>query len=205
MRENKESSGLPGPMAGVQRAKVGRSILGIECRHHYGVTTHDLVEGQTVAETVYRLIRDVWHCDRPDRAANVTDDNHTWEVDTRPGGWDRVVLRKNARSPRFLFCPAWVSDGDGAVWFDQEYRVATSEIIVAEVAELRAQQARRMADAARQRDSIRGRKERKRLTSLAEDSDRQVRLIERRWPDLDWALIDPTRTPQVSHEFREAK
>lgn len=55
------------------------NAFGIECRHHFGITTHDFRPDQTPAETVYWYIRNVWHRPTKDRVS-VTDENHTWEV-----------------------------------------------------------------------------------------------------------------------------
>ncbi|AXQ68722.1 hypothetical protein HOU00_gp403 [Caulobacter phage CcrPW] len=148
-------------------------VLGIECDHHYGITTHDLVPGEDPAQTVYRLVRELWHPFRPEREINVLDDNHTWEVEyfdpkkdtfphTAPSGWGRVILRKNEKAPLFINifgAPSWMyDDGPGAVWFYQKFRAVTRGQKAAERAYDEAKIAQYTAEAERQKDTVRGRK-----------------------------------------------
>jgi hypothetical protein len=162
-------------------------VFGIECRHHYGVTTHPIVPGEDIAWTVYKLTRG-WHPLR-DGGYGLTDDNHTWEVQpaARRDWFSRLVIIKNAKSPPFLSLPGlrvpwWVDDGAGAKWFDQEFRLTTREMVAAEVAERDAHAARCLAEAERQRDTIRGRKAAQKALSLAGSFTSTARFIEKRWP-----------------------
>lgn len=163
-------------------------IFGIEVRHHYGVTAHPLVEGETPAQTVYGLVRGLWH--KPKGSdSDVLDDNHTWEdvPAKEPQGFSRVRLIKNDKSPRFariLGLASWLyEDGPGATWFTCEYRVATRAMIDAEIADLMARAARWDADAQEQRDTIRGRKQRQKLRGFAANSRLQAALVAKRWPE----------------------
>ncbi|AFU88045.1 hypothetical protein CcrColossus_gp175 [Caulobacter phage CcrColossus] len=149
-------------------------VIGIECDHHYGITTHDLVPGEDPAQTVYRLVRELWHPFRPEREINVLDDNHTWEVEyfnpkddsrpqhTAPSGWGRVIIRKNEKAPLFINifgAPSWMyDDGPGAVWFYQKFRAVTYGHKAAERAYDEAKIAQYTAEAERQKDTVRGRK-----------------------------------------------
>lgn len=151
--------------------------LGIECKHHYGITTHEFREGMSVADAVYWLIRNAWHTE------GLTDDNHTWVVVERDApGWSYIRIIKNDKSPRFVLCPMWCPDGPGATWFTHEFRVATITTIAWEVAGLLAQADRWDADAERQRDTIKGRKARKKYASLAASNRRNAELVRSRWP-----------------------
>lgn len=165
----------------------GDEVFGIECRHHYGVTTHKIVSGEDVAWTVYKLTRG-WHPLR-EGGYGLTDDNHTWEtvVADKPGWFSRLVIRKNALSPPFLAFPGlrlpwWVDDGPGAVWFSQDYRIATRTLVAAEVADKDQFAARCLAEAEQQRDTIRGRKSAQKSRSTAGHVTSQARFIEKRWP-----------------------
>jgi hypothetical protein len=158
-------------------------VFGIECRHHYGITTHDLVDGEPAADTVYRLMREVWHQERGG-GRGLRDDNHTWEaVEAEKSDWfSRIRIIKNAKSPYFLLNPYRMPDGPGAFWFDQEYRIATRGLIEREAAEALDWADKWEADAARQRDTIRGRKARAKYLSWAQSKRREAELIASRWP-----------------------
>lgn len=156
----------------------GAPAFGIECEHHYGITTHAFRDGQTPAETAYWLIRNAWH-----REA-LTDDNHTWEVvECEAPSWSRIRIIKNEKSPLFALCPSWCEDGPGALWFSQEYRVASATTIAWEIAGKIAQAERCEGDAARQKDTVRGRKERRRYESIAAQCRREAEFIRSRWPE----------------------
>lgn len=171
----------------------GADLLGIECLHHYGITTHAFRDGQTVAETVYWLIRNAWHRE------GLTDDNHTWVViENEAPRWSRILIKKNENSPPFALRPSWVSDGPGANWFSQEYRAATLTNIAWEVAGKLAFADRCEAEAGRQRDTIRGRKLRQKQVSLAVSARREAELIRSRWPE--FAGLERTGWQARMHE-----
>lgn len=171
-------------------------VLGIECDHHYGITTHDLAPGEDPAQTVYRLIREVWHAPKPDKAINVLDDNHTWEVEyfdpskdtrphTAPSGWGRVTIRKNEKAPLFINifgAPSWMyDDGPGAVWFHQKFRAVTVGHKAAERAYDEAKIAQYTAEAARHKDTVRGRKAAKRDRDMVSSYEWQIRYHDGLW------------------------
>lgn len=160
--------------------------FGIECRHHYGITTHEFRPGESVAETVYWLVRNAWHAPKGE-LCDVLDANHTWEVveADQADWWSRVRLIKNELAPRFTHCLPWVDDGPGATWFCQEYRIATRGLIGREIADKLAWADRWQADAERQRDTIRGRKARAKYERLSATNRREAELIRSRWPQLD--------------------
>jgi hypothetical protein len=168
-----------------------REVLGIECEHHYGVTTHALPASAEASEVVYRLVRDLWHPFKPERHEfNVTDDNHTWivEMAEKPHWHSRVALFKNEKAPRFLTIPGirfpwWVEDGASARWFDQPFRVVTYGMIAAEVACDLDSERKYLDEAASQRDSIRGRKRASQCRSFAQAARwRAEGSIVSRWP-----------------------
>jgi hypothetical protein len=166
------------PVSALRASVPSRGAFGIECDHHYGITTHEFREGQSVAETVYWLIRNAWH------TKGLTDDNHTWEVvENETPSWSRVRIIKNDKSPHFALKPWWVDDGAGAHWFSQEYRVATRATIDAEVAGKLHFAANCRARAERQRDTIRGRKERSKQLRYADMAEREAESVKRRWPE----------------------
>ncbi len=194
-------SGVSGHMVGETGANAGNSLavaggtLGLECNHHYGITTHDLRNGMTAGELTYWLIRNAWH------TAALTDDNHTWEiVDTEAPGWSYVRIIKNAKSPRFLLCPMWYPDGPGQTWFTQEFRVATITNIAWEVAGHLAAADRWDADAAKQKDTIKGRKNRSRYTGYAKTERRLAELVRSRWPAV--YQLERTAWQKRMHEHR---
>lgn len=164
------------------KGRLGHSVsvpdaLGVECEHHYGITTHDFRDGMTAGELTYWLIRNAWHVDA------LTDDNHTWEVVEHDApAWSYVRIIKNEKSPRFALCPSWYADGPDATWFTQEYRVATITNIAWEAAEHLTRADKWDADAVRQRDTIRGRKARLEYTRWAESERRIADLVRSRWP-----------------------
>lgn len=157
--------------------------FGIECQHHYGITTHEQRPGETVEQCVYRLIRTAWHAPRED-GRGLSDDNHTWTVERSEAvdGWSRVCIFKNEKSPPWALNPWRVADGPGARWFSQEYRIATRGTIEREIADRLNWAQKWETDAERQRDTIRGRKARAKYSDLAETAKRQALLIETRWP-----------------------
>lgn len=166
-----------------------QEVFGIECRHHYGITTHNIIQGVPVGHTVYRLIREVWHAPKGS-PYDVLDDNHTWDVHEaeNPDWFSRVTLRKNERSPYFARIPGLAPalfDGPGEIWFSQEYRIATRGLIEREVADLLQWAERWQADAERQRDTIRGRKARGKYLSYASMKRREADLVRSRWPQFD--------------------
>lgn len=151
---------------------------GFECRHHYGITTHEFAGSEFVAATVYGLTRG-WHPEA------LTGDNHTWKYEAPGegvGAWARIVITKNELSPPFALKPWWVDDGPGARWFSQEFRLADREVISAEIAEALTMRDRCLADAARQRDTVRGRKASEKYRSLAMANDLRTAQIAQRWP-----------------------
>lgn len=176
------------------RASIPDAV-GIECRHHYGITTHDFRDGMTVPEIVYWLIRNAWH------TKALTDDNHTWEVvEKDPMGWSYIHIIKNEKSPRFVLRPSWHPDGPGATWFTQEYRIATFTSIAWEIADLLAWADRWDADAERQRDTIRGRKARAKYNSYAKTKRREAEIVRSRWPGFQG--IERTGLQKRWHEHR---
>jgi len=185
-------SGDAGPVARTApdlSSPMEGEVLGLECRHHYGITAHPLTSDETPAALAYRLTRG-WHPAR-EGGYGLTDDNHAWEVVTseRPEWFSRIRIVKNEKSPPFLAIPGirvpgWLDDGPGATWFAQDFRIATIPMLEAEVAELVTRKASYAAKAAQQRDTVRGRKAAKRFRSLASEMARQVRSIDRRWPQI---------------------
>lgn len=162
-------------------------VLGIECDHHYGITTHDLVEGETPAQTVYRLVRELWHPFRPEHSTNVTDDNHTWKVEESFEDYHhgRVILYKNEKSPPFFSLPGlrWYDDGPGARWFDQSFRVVTFGVLAAEAANALKRADEYLIEAAAQKDTIKGRKAASKLQSYAQSARYfATGAIAARWP-----------------------
>lgn len=175
-----------------------RVVLGIECFHHFGITTHPLVKGESPGKTVYGLVRNLWHPYRPDHSTNVTDDNHTWRIEeaSRPEWYSRVVLFKNELSPAFHMLPGmshWgFADGPGAKWFDQEFRVATVGMVACEQATDLQAMADLEAEAAMQRDTVRGRKRAKELRGCIPDARwRAHGCIEKRWPQFSDLVKEP--------------
>lgn len=177
-------------------------VFGIECEHHYGITTHPMPEDGDVAREVYRLIRGAWHAPRED-GGGLSDDDHSWEYapTEHPDGWSHIVIRKNENSPLFAFKPWWVEDGPGARWFDQKFRVATRSLIEREIADSLQWAERWQADADRQRDTIRGRKARTKYSSLAESSRREAEMIRSRWPQFDGSAR--TGWQERMHRYRD--
>ena len=166
-----------------------RSVLGIECNHHYGITLHPIVEGKTIADQVYKLTRG-WHPARAD-GSGVTDDNHTWkdEPSEKPGRFSRIILFKNEKSPPFINifnAPSWLfSDGPGAKWFDQFYRVATVGIIAAEIANNLRRRDEYLASALKFNEmTIVGRKNAVQRREWAADCLRLNRVLLKRHPQL---------------------
>jgi hypothetical protein len=170
-------------------------VFGIECEHHFGITTHPLHADGDVGQEVYRLIREAWH-------PTLTNDDHTFEIVENEQGWSRVVIRKNANSPLFAFKPWWCDDGDGALWFSQAYRVATRALIEAEVADRLgyAHQWQKQSD--EQRDTIRGRKARAKYRSLAESVRREAELARSRWPEFEG--LARTGWQERMHQHRDS-
>lgn len=163
-----------------------REVFGIECEHHYGITTHPLPEDGDIGREVYRLMREAWHPPRDDHGG-LHDDDHTWDVDLadNPDWWSRVNIIKNDNSPLFVFNPWRIADGPGAPWFDQKFRVATRGLIDREVADKLSWADRWEREAAEQRDTIRGRKARAKYTSLARMARSDANMIRSRWPEYD--------------------
>lgn len=155
--------------------------FGIECQHHYGITTHPFTAKASVGEMVYAQVRG-WHPAR-ENGYGLTDDNHTWRADYSSEGWSRVVIVKNAKSPLYERQPWWVEDGPGVTWFTQEFRVATQSRLNAEIAYHVKRAIATRADAARQRDTTRGRKARALYESFARGHDRLIGLVMKRWPE----------------------
>lgn len=160
-------------------------IFGIECRHHYGITTHPMPSHGDAGCEVYRLIREAWYAPQDGRGLHDDDHSHEVVLSGEIGGWSRIVIRKNERSPRFVFKPWWCEDGPGALWFSQEFRVANRASIDREIADKLEWVATWERSAERQRDSIRGRKARKKYESLARSATVEARLIRSRWPQYD--------------------
>lgn len=171
-----------------------REVLGIECYHHYGITLHQLVEGEAPSDTVYRLVRELWFAPKgTDR--DVTDENHTWEnVENLDNfRFSEIVLRKNEKSPRFiniLNLPSYMySDGPGAKWFDQKYRVATVGMIAAEIANNQRKREGHLAKSLRQNVlTINGRKARLTQQQWAWDCIRLNRILTHRHPSLAYLV-----------------
>lgn len=168
-----------------------REVLGIECYHHYGITLHPVVEGEAIADTVYRLTRELWHPFKPEREINVTDDNHTWknEPTSIAGRFSRIVLYKNEKSPAFnniLNRPSWAfQDGPGAKWFEQKYRLATVGMIAAEIANNFQRRSKWLTDADRYNvGTVAGRKNSEDRRRWAEDHLRLNRILISRHPQL---------------------
>jgi hypothetical protein len=156
-------------------------VFGIECEHHYGITTHPLPADGNAGAEVYRLIREAWHRD------TLTDENHTFEIVEEAEYWSRVVIRKNEKSPLFAFKPWWCDDGAGALWFTQAFRIATRRSIDAEIVDRLGWAARWQQDADNQRDSIRGRKARAKYSGYAASARREADLARSRWPEFEGA------------------
>jgi hypothetical protein len=182
----------------------GRDVFGIECEHHYGITTHPMPEHGDAGREVYRLIREAWHAPRDDYDG-LSDDDHTWSVKVaeNPAWWSRVDITKNERSPFFAWRPNWVDDGPGAHWFSQSFRIATRATIEAEIADRLARAAKWQAEAERQRDTVRGRKARSKYTGLAAMARREAELVRSRWPEFDGS--PRTSWQKRMHRHRESK
>jgi len=162
--------------------EIPQRFFGIECRHHYGITTHPMPgPGQRPEDAVYRLIRDVWHPFNPDHETNVTDDNHTWNVSHFDTGWSCVEIIKNENSPEFALAPSWVLDGPGKTWFTQEFRIATDYTIAEEIADLEKSRDRWRKVAADQKDNVSGKRRRREHLMWADAADRRIDLVVRRW------------------------
>lgn len=169
--------------------------LGIECEHHYGITTHDFRDGMTPGDVAYWLIRNAWHIEA------LTDENHTWEiVEKEAPGWSYVRIIKNEKSPRFALCPVWYPDGPGQTWFTQKFRVASVTTIAWEVAKHLTHAERWDADAIKQRDTIKGRKARTKYTRWAADARRSADLVRSRWPQA--YRLERSGWQQRMHEYR---
>lgn len=139
--------------------------LGLEVWHHAGFKTVIIGPDETVEQTAYRYMRETHHF--------ITDDNHTWYVDMaeKPYWTSRLRVVKNENSGYFAFNPWGVSDGPGAHWFNVEFRVATVGMIQAEIAADRRRTQKYLAEAAAQKDTIRGRKRASELRSFAHTSN----------------------------------
>lgn len=179
----------------------GEEVFGIECEHHYGITTHPLPTDGNVGREVYRLIREAWHA--PREGGGLHDDDHDWEISEAdaPDHWSRVVIRKNARSPLFVLRPSWYDDGPGALWFSQSFRIATRGSIEREIADKLGWADRWEKEANGQRDSARGRKRRDKLLSFAKHSRREAQGIQSRWPEFDGT--SRTEWQQRLHKHRD--
>jgi hypothetical protein len=154
-------------------------IFGLEYQNHAGIFKYDLVDGEPLEIAGHRIMRD--------RHRFLTDDDHMWTF--KPGdqveylpAFSRIVVRKNEKSPYFLMKPWWVDDGPGALWFSSEFRIATREILDFEINVLIKNRDKWSAEAETYRDTIRGRKSRKNRKIAAADCDRQIHVIEKRWP-----------------------
>ena len=179
----------------------GKEVLGIECEHHYGITTHASPLDGDIISAVYRLLRN-WH-------PTLADDDHTWGNESR-NGWSRIVIRKNEKSPRFAFNPYGAPDGPGALWFDLRYRIATRETIQNELADKLAQAQRLRDEAMRERPTKIGTKRAHKKWGYAETSEREAELIARRWPSFcglartGWQTrMHEHRQPAIATETRE--
>lgn len=173
-----EAASQPAGQGQTEAPHSGGEATAIECRYHHGVTRHEPEPGETAEQAAYRLMRESHHF--------LTDDNHTWVVAPaeRPEWFSRINVIKNERSGYFRFKPWWVDDGPGAHWFSHEWRVATLSMVRIELAALGQQAEGYRERAEDQRDTFRGRKEAKRLRSIASELERQQRVLVRRWPEL---------------------
>lgn len=157
----------------------GDRVLGLEAWHHYDFTPIRPLPGETTDAAAYRHVRETHHF--------LTDDNHTWEIVHAEKPWwaSRVRVIKNKQSPLFVLKPSWVDDGPGAHWFSQEFRVATVGMIEAEIEADRLTAERYEAEAAAQRDSIRGRKRASLCRSMAHSARWRGAVAPfKRWPEL---------------------
>jgi hypothetical protein len=182
-------------------AHAENEVFGIECEHHYGITTHEFREGQTPSETVYWLIRNAWHAPR-EEGGGLTDDNHTWEAVEveQPGCWSHIRIVKNAHSPHWLMNPLHMPDGAGATWFSQNYRVATRWSIDAEIAGKIEWAGGCRTKAASERDTVRGRKSRSDRLRWAQTAEREAEMIASRWPA--YSARERTGWQRRLHEHR---
>ena len=159
-----------------------REVLGLEIDHHAGMEVVRLAEGQSIEQAAYQAMRE----SRP----FLTDDNHTWKIEPgeHPYWMSRLVVTKNEKSGYFTRIPGldWMilNDGPGAHWFSERFRVATVGMIAAEIAADRARAQRYLDEAARQKDTIKGRKRAHQLHGFSRSA---LWLAEtapgRRWPE----------------------
>lgn len=156
-----------------------REVLGLEFDHHAGMQVRKLSDGETPEQCAYRYVRETHRF--------LTDDNHEVEPIKIEGHDHRMALLriiKNTKSGYFAFKPWWLDDGPGAKWFSQPFRVATVGMIEAERDADFQRTTSYLAEAAEQRDSIRGRKRAALLRGFAHSSLWMAEVTPHlRWPD----------------------
>ena len=136
-------------------------IFGIECRDHYGNPTYDFPSREVVPMLVYRIVRSTHNF--------LDNHNHSCKV-VEPdchGKWGRIIIH--------------YPDSDKA-WFTQEYRVVTRETVDRDIAEYTMQLSRLRETRDRQRDTVRGRKERLKCIGMIDSVKRQIDAHKSKWP-----------------------
>ena len=158
-----------------------REPMGLEIDHHAGMKTVVLQPGETVEQAAYRAMRE--------SHTFLTDDNHAWEVvPGQDAHWmSRLRVIKNENSGYFTRIPglSWMilDDGPGAHWFDERFRLATVGMIAAEIEADRIKALAYDAEAAAERDTIRGRKRAQTLRNCAQAARYRGEVAPgRRWP-----------------------
>jgi hypothetical protein len=163
----------------MEATTVAPAILGIEIddrfmgqNPNYNIYAYAIPPGMTVEKAAYAVCRA--------RHDFLTDTNHTWTIE-HSEWWSEIVVRKTEESPTFAMKPWWVDDGPGALWFSEYWRIATPEGVAEEARELDAEVAKYAEQADQCRDTVRGRREAKRLRSLVSELERRARVTRDRW------------------------